>query len=476
MKKVVVIGSGIGGIGLAALLKKGGDFDVTVLERNSFIGGKAAAYERDGFKCDMGVHYCALGDHGPLKELARLIGTDITFIQKNPFMRFHYGDQVYNFSPSFNSLLSMIRMSRMTEYKFREIPGGMKLFRIIRSIKGEKEAEPYDDITLRDFLSQYITNERMMIFLEIFCAMLLVISAGEASAGEFLYCFGGMANAGGLSYPKGAFMAIPAAYRDVFVANGGKVLLKEPVTAICAENGRVTGVKTKDRFFEADIVVSNAGIQKTVELAGEKNFPADYVSRVKKLRNSGGAVTLKYALDKVPYDIPLYMYTPIVNSIGENIERMERGELPADDPSMFMPITTSSDPELAPPGKHILIAGSWMPAGLAHKDLGDKILDRMEKKISQIFPGIDKHVLWKHRTNLDYVNQMGGRGSGEVIGLAQSCDQVGKNKPKVQTPIEGLWLVGCDAGGRGVGTEQAAHSAINVSRMIIEKEKREGGR
>jgi hypothetical protein len=34
-------------------------------------------------------------------------------------------------------------------------------------------------------------------------------------------------------------------------------------------------------------------------------------------------------------------------------------------------------------------------------------------------------------------------------------------------PIEGLYLVGCDAGRRGVGTEQASDSALNVSRMIL---------
>jgi phytoene dehydrogenase-like protein len=35
-------------------------------------------------------------------------------------------------------------------------------------------------------------------------------------------------------------------------------------------------------------------------------------------------------------------------------------------------------------------------------------------------------------------------------------------------PITGLYLVGADAGGRGIGTEMAGESAINVSNMIIE--------
>jgi len=93
----------------------------------------------------------------------------------------------------------------------------------------------------------------------------------------------------------------------------------------------------------------------------------------------------------------------------------------------------------------------------------------MERTLARIFPGFNESVIWKHRTNLEYINSITGRGTGEVIGLGQSFTQVGKNRPKPQTPLHGLWLVGADAGGRGVGTEMAAHSAINVADMIIRK-------
>jgi prolycopene isomerase len=55
--------------------------------------------------------------------------------------------------------------------------------------------------------------------------------------------------------------------------------------------------------------------------------------------------------------------------------------------------------------------------------------------------------------------------------LLQSYDQVGENKPDPRTPVEGLYLVGCDAGGRGIGTEQAADSALKVSKMILSEAK-----
>ena len=37
-----------------------------------------------------------------------------------------------------------------------------------------------------------------------------------------------------------------------------------------------------------------------------------------------------------------------------------------------------------------------------------------------------------------------------------------------RTPLKGLYLVGCDAGGRGSGTHQAVDSGFNVAAMVAE--------
>lgn len=53
MKRVGVIGSGFSGLAAAASLAKAG-FDVTVLEKNSELGGRARKFEAQGFTFDMG--------------------------------------------------------------------------------------------------------------------------------------------------------------------------------------------------------------------------------------------------------------------------------------------------------------------------------------------------------------------------------------------------------------------------------------
>ena len=52
-QKVIVIGSGLGGLSAACVAAARG-YSVTVVEKNDWIGGKAAVLEKDGFRFDMG--------------------------------------------------------------------------------------------------------------------------------------------------------------------------------------------------------------------------------------------------------------------------------------------------------------------------------------------------------------------------------------------------------------------------------------
>ena len=53
MSRIVVIGAGVAGLATAGLLAREGH-EVTILERNSRVGGRAGTIERDGFRFDSG--------------------------------------------------------------------------------------------------------------------------------------------------------------------------------------------------------------------------------------------------------------------------------------------------------------------------------------------------------------------------------------------------------------------------------------
>ena len=71
------------------------------------------------------------------------------------------------------------------------------------------------------------------------------------------------------------------------------------------------------------------------------------------------------------------------------------------------------------------------------------------------------------RFSVDFIEKWIGKEFGPAVSTAQTPDQVGARRPPVYTPLRGLYLAGCNAGARGVGTELAAASAMECVDRIL---------
>ena len=131
---------------------------------------------------------------------------------------------------------------------------------------------------------------------------------------------------------------------------------------------------------------------------------------------------------------------------------------------------SAADPGLAPPGCQLVLAGAPTSPNLDDPVAADaaceEVLDKIEATMRYLYPDIEEHVVWKLRTNTRYCADISGRRTGEVIGVAQNRFQVGGNRPGNVTPLQGFYLVGSDVGGRGVGMEMAADSALSLWRHL----------
>jgi len=92
-RKVVVIGSGIGGLASAIRLATAG-YNVEIFEKNSFFGGKIGEYRTNGYRFDMGPSLLTLPEL--INELFRIAGENpeqyIVFEKLDLSCRYFYND------------------------------------------------------------------------------------------------------------------------------------------------------------------------------------------------------------------------------------------------------------------------------------------------------------------------------------------------------------------------------------------------
>jgi phytoene dehydrogenase-like protein len=206
-----------------------------------------------------------------------------------------------------------------------------------------------------------------------------------------------------------------------------------------------------------------------LKLIGEDQFAPEYIEWVKNLEMNLANVGYRWFLDKPLLTSPMNVFITY-NSVSTlvDFQNMEQGVFP--DHSYVYLGTTSLYPGLAPQGKQIVYA--------CMSCLGDPAVDikpyleQVKKIVVKMQPDILDHIEKEETFGPATISRIGrdsvlpGRG-GEDYGVALTVAQYGDERLRGETPIVGLYIVGSDAGGFGLGTHQAVDSAVNVSKMVL---------
>ena len=452
---VIVIGGGIGGTAVGALLSHGG-LKTLLVERNEVVGGRCSTYEREGFKIDVGVHSFGRTGKGPLGRVLSMIGMEDAVewvLAQKPGPVMHYQGKFWKFPRELDKLVPPSDFS-----------GLMKLFTDMMQIQDTKEL---DAIDLKSWMSKYTENTLIHSFINNICVLYFVVPYYEASAGEFVRCLSALTKDLSTGYAKGGCVSIPLAYAQGIRNFGGDVRTGVSVERIVVEEGRVQGVELEGgEFVSSRMVISNAGIRETVNnLVGRNHFNSEYLEKIDGLKYSMSAITLKLALEK-----PITHYK-IINALTmedpeEKFSSIMEGKVP-DTVDLFIPVPSNYDPSLAPEGKQLIIAGTAVPRENFERNR-EKWINNSMKTLEEIFPELPSNLMWWEATTPKDLEHLGGK-EATVVGVAQTADQVGDKRPSQVLPVEGLYVVGGDAGGWGIGTELAATSAIELSEIILKK-------
>lgn len=485
-KRVLVIGAGIGGSALTLLLAHAG-VRVALLEKNRYLGGSCAGYEKHGFQIDFGTHMFSRGPCGPLGEVLRRTGNPraIEFRRTKDIAEFRYPDRSGNGTaqriPLPNELARMPmlgwRFARSMNLSPAEMAQGTRMVTALMTMSNE-QVDAWSNRTVDDFVARYTDNPRLHAALCFMLGLYFVIPPWDTSAGEAIYCFQRMFRDNWLSYPKGGAKAIPTTYCRLAEGLGAEVRTSAGVKRILITDGIVRGVELEDgTIIEADTVISTSSIRTTtLRLCDPAQLPSAYVDQASKIVGSQIAVQLKIALKK-----PLVHAGCLMGGFGEKgdlfnvgagalremFEHVTAGRVP-DLVPFYCPVPTNFDPELAPPGHQLLTVCTLAPTtdielSSPPAQWEEATLDTMRK----IVPGLDDETLFIDRTTTSWMEHWLGKEYGPAISTGQTPAQSGRNRPAVTTPIAGLYLAGDCAGGRGVGTELAADSAMECAEQVI---------
>lgn len=478
---VCVIGAGYGGACVAALLAKSG-FRVALLEKTARAGGKTQTTERKGYRFEM---FGAVGIPAFNSRFHELVDT-LGIAERTPFVvpagnaaSMRYLNRDGEWKVSYNPLMATGSEQEMTTLKDTLGVTDAEL-EALGAFYGEILSLSDADINALDDTGAYAWMERFNLATPLVSQIcmnlntLFVVAVDKLPASEMIFALRDQVLGGAGRYHIGGYGRVAEVCADYVVEHGGLYLTKTRVQQILVEDGRAVGVRVDGRDIRARAVISSAGIQPTVlKLAGAEHFPSEYVARITALEPSWAICGFRYVLDKRIFDaalIPVFSDESWLNE--ERYQDMLKGKWP-NVPLIAIDVPSEFDPGLSDiPGHQLANCQVFMPAD-TESVLVDEAIARCEAVIDELWPELKNHIVRKEPYGAKQISSMSrdvavpGSG-GEAVGIAQVVGQCGSSKPDSRTPLPGLYIVGCDAGGRGAGTHQAVDSGFNVAAMVLQ--------
>ncbi|WP_457742023.1 phytoene desaturase family protein [Thermococcus sp.] len=274
--RAVVVGSGLGGLLTASFLAKSG-YDVTVLEKAPYIGGRFANLSYKGFGLSTGAfHMLPHGEDGPLAYLLKLLNANVQIVNSKPKGMIFYKGRIFHYREGWRYL------------SFKEKAKATKLLLDIRRNKLPKEEEA--GMSGREWIREKIgDNEFVDAFIKSFLGW--ADSVLDVPAGELAREIKAALRWGGPGLIKGGCKAITHELARIVERNSGRVTTGKRVVEVDVDSKKV--ITADGDKLSYDVLISNIGIKETVELIGRENFDRDYLKRVDSLRPSEG---IKYNL------------------------------------------------------------------------------------------------------------------------------------------------------------------------------------
>ncbi|WMC20248.1 MAG: phytoene desaturase family protein [Enterobacteriaceae bacterium PSpyr] len=304
MKKIIIIGSGIGGIAVALRLQIQG-LNTIILEKRNKPGGCAYIYKKNGFIFDTGP--TVITDPNSIKEILSFKKNkkfNIELLPVKPFYKIFWEcGKNFIYSNNQNKLEEQIK-----KFNFNDIFGYRRFLYYSNKVFSEfyikyinkpflfksnmfymlskfKKLNFYNNIYNK--ISNYVNNKYLR---QVFSFHSLLIGGNPFQISSIYTLIHSLERKWGIWFPKGGIYTLIKVMIKLYKHLGGKILFNSEVYKIKSIENIIKKVYlTNGKKIKTDLLISNSDVINTYKKLLNKNLPSNiygiYLSK-KKISNS----------------------------------------------------------------------------------------------------------------------------------------------------------------------------------------------
>ncbi len=483
--KIIVIGSGFGGLSAAVRLQTQGH-QVTIVEKRDKLGGRAYVYEQDGFKFDGGP--TIITAPWLIDEMFTAAGKKtedyVKLVKLDPFYNIRWEDgTVFHYNDNKETLYAQINKIAPTEVEhYRKFARSLsEIYRVGFELIDKPFTTVWDmvkvvpemiklrsDRSVYAFASKYFKNEKLR---EAFSFHPLLIGGNPFTATSIYAMIHELEQKFGVWFAMGGTGALVKGLGDLFMDLGGEVFTDAEVAEITIKNGKANGVKMKSgEIFEADAVVSNADVAFTylnmIPAASRKKYTD---KKIHSMTYSMSLFVSYFGTDKKYEDIAHHEIL-LGNRYKELLEDIFKKKILADDFSLYLHRPTATDLSLAPEGCdcwYVLSPVSNLGANVDWTEQAEPYKQRVFEYLEEHYlPDLRKHIVTE--THIDPLHFQGTLNSylGNAFGVEPTLMQSAYLRPhNLSEDVGNLYFVGAGTH-PGAGLPGVMSSGKIVANMI----------
>ena len=463
-KRVVIIGGGLGGLFTGAILSKEG-LQVTVLEKNTTIGGGLQSFKRFGETFDTGMHVIGgMQAGGNIRKICHYLGildqvklmdvddecTDrLYFAEDQEYYTIAKGKRGFVDSLAASFPGERENLERYVEAVF-DLTAHVDLFNLRPSEGTMSLFAGSSDFLMsaNDFIAKFTDNQKLRSVL----AYMNPLYGGRAhQTPAYIHAIISTLYINGASRFVDGSHHFAALLAQVITSHGGNVIVNEEVEWIEVNNRVVDYVQTKKgERYQADYYISDIHPCTMLQLMDEKVMPKSYRERLNSIPNSHSAFSLYIKLKENSF--PYINYSEYYMTRYDDVWNFSNPEKPWPLGFLFM----------TPPNHHqgqyatkVLVTApmpfemvkKWEHTQVGHR--GDDYekwkqekTEALLRQIEDIHPGFRDCISDINTSSPLTIRDYYHVKEGSICGFSKDCNHIALSQVPVVTKVSNLFLTG----------------------------------